>query len=237
VAEPSKSAAQERREHSATVVGVVVAGVLASVVVPGPYSFGSTLIGLTLLCVLFGYGEPPRETAWKEAIGYCGALAFALLLTLGFLSEAAGASFSSWTGPQEGIADYEKLTQTWKDGLPALSAWAGFFAICYGAFLVRWWTYARSRNTVEAELTAQDVQTLYEAGALGPVNLEKGRLRLGQHELFLSPSAARDAVGAGIQVRTSVDAVLEDEGARVEVRRRLRALARRGRHRRRKPRS
>ena len=91
-----------RRQHAATVVGVVVAGVLASIVVPGPYNFGSSLVGATLLGVLVGYGEPPKRDAdcreyGREALGYGAALAFVLLLTLGSRSMRSSASRAGMT--------------------------------------------------------------------------------------------------------------------------------------------
>lgn len=45
--------------QEAAVIGVVIAGVLVSFTIPGPYDWGSTLIGLLLLSVLFAYGRAP----------------------------------------------------------------------------------------------------------------------------------------------------------------------------------
>lgn len=78
---------QERRAHAATVVGVVVAGVLASIVVPGPYDFGSTMIGLTLLAVLFSYGDLPISA--REAIGFSAAVSLSMLLAIGVFFDRA----------------------------------------------------------------------------------------------------------------------------------------------------
>jgi hypothetical protein len=63
------------------VVGVIVAGVLASFVIPGPFDWGSTLIGAVLLLVLIGYGT--RPTTWRAAVGTASAAAFTMLLALG----------------------------------------------------------------------------------------------------------------------------------------------------------
>jgi hypothetical protein len=69
------------RQHTAAVTGVVVAGVLASFVMPGPYNWGSTLIGMILLIVLCGYADRPHPG--REVRGLAAAVAFILLLIVG----------------------------------------------------------------------------------------------------------------------------------------------------------
>lgn len=66
---------------SAAVVGVVIAGVLASFVVTGPYAWDTTLLGLLLLSLLAGYGHLPRTRGQLFALS--AALGFVLLFVLG----------------------------------------------------------------------------------------------------------------------------------------------------------
>jgi hypothetical protein len=67
------------------VLGVVIAGVIASVVEPGYFTWGSTVIGLTLLFVLVAYGGADKEETGSQSLAYGAALAFALLLIPGYL--------------------------------------------------------------------------------------------------------------------------------------------------------
>jgi hypothetical protein len=111
------------------VVGVVVAGVLASVVTPGPYNYGSTMIGVTLLAVLFGYGELP--TAAREGVGFAAAIAFSLLLTLGVVLDALfDGQISGWPNGRSTVTN-ESLPQRFADGWQALLAWLAFFSTAY----------------------------------------------------------------------------------------------------------
>lgn len=117
----------DRRQHAATVVGVVVAGVLASYIVPGPYNLGSTMLGLILIAILFGYGELPTER--REAVGYAAACGFAVLLTAGaMLDWALDDRLSGWRDGQT-TQSYEMTAQSHDDGLWTLGWWA-FFALC-----------------------------------------------------------------------------------------------------------
>jgi hypothetical protein len=76
------------------VIGVVVAGVRASLVAPGPYSWGSTLVGIVLAMVLSAYVDWPLKLA-RPAIGFAAAWAFVVLLIVGLpLDQITGASFS-----------------------------------------------------------------------------------------------------------------------------------------------
>jgi hypothetical protein len=143
---PSDATARvERREHSAAVVGVVVAGVLASVVIPGPYSFGSTMVGGTLLFVLFGYGELPHPTAVREAVGFAAAVAFAALLTFGFVADAVDLRISGWD-EGETIRLYEEEVQEWTDGWPVLTAWALLFLAVNAVLYLRRRAYLRGTD-------------------------------------------------------------------------------------------
>jgi hypothetical protein len=134
---------EARGEHAAGVIGVVVAGVLASAIVPGPYSLGSTLVGVTLLGLLFGYCDLPHPAALREAIGFAAAVAFALLLTFGFVAEALGWHISGWK-PHSTINHYEsRVGQDWTDGGLALMAWFGLFVVVLLLLLVRLVAYLR----------------------------------------------------------------------------------------------
>ena len=75
----TSSAESATAGHEAAVLGVVIAGVLTSFVIPGPFDRGSLLIGLLLLAVLVGYGPLPsgerdnsrRALAAAAAVGLC----------------------------------------------------------------------------------------------------------------------------------------------------------------------
>jgi peptidoglycan/LPS O-acetylase OafA/YrhL len=72
--------------QDAAVIGVVIAGVIASFTIPGPFDWGSTLIGLILLMVLLAYGAVPTELTFadfRRAIGMAAAAAFCLVQTFG----------------------------------------------------------------------------------------------------------------------------------------------------------
>jgi hypothetical protein len=71
-------------EGRVAVLGVVVAGVISTVVEPGVYTWGSTVIGLTLVLVLVAYDDHRDGTAWQSA-AYAAAWAFSVELVPGFL--------------------------------------------------------------------------------------------------------------------------------------------------------
>jgi hypothetical protein len=83
VASPSTQSSSEpgAAAQHATVLGVVIAGILVSFAAAGPYSWASTLIGVVLLALLVGYGGgwPSSEL---EAVGYAAAVAFTVVLAL-----------------------------------------------------------------------------------------------------------------------------------------------------------
>jgi hypothetical protein len=119
----------ERRQHVAAVTGVVIAGVLASFVVPGPYSWGSTLIGVILGLLLFGYGDLPASN--REAIGFSAALAFVLLLVLGVALDSV-LHISGWPSGDGG-----DQPQHYSDGWESGVAWSVLFGISLAVTLHR----------------------------------------------------------------------------------------------------
>jgi hypothetical protein len=57
-------------EGRVTVLAVVIAGVVAFMVEKGPYTWGNTVFGLTLLMILVAYGVPgDRERAGHRSPG------------------------------------------------------------------------------------------------------------------------------------------------------------------------
>ena len=127
--------ADGRRAHAATVVGVVVAGVLASIVVPGPYDFGSTMIGLTLLAVLFGYGDAPDSV--REAIGFSAAVSICLLLVIGvFLDRFL--NVSGWPTPNDESQRWtlDQATPWWTNGFTGLLVWATLGLLTFASWVV-----------------------------------------------------------------------------------------------------
>lgn len=119
-----------RRQHVATVSGVVIAGVLASYVVPGPYSWGSTLIGIILAFILIGYGEWPAGR--REAFGFAAAAAFVTLLTLGVLLDELW-NISGWDSDWKP----DDVQQYRSDGLDSAKAWLAFFGCWLVVLAVR----------------------------------------------------------------------------------------------------
>jgi hypothetical protein len=71
-------------EGRVAVLGVAIAGVVASIVEPGIYTLGSTVVGLTLVLVLWAYGTHPSNETFKERWAYSGVLAFTLILVFGY---------------------------------------------------------------------------------------------------------------------------------------------------------
>jgi hypothetical protein len=71
-----------RRGDPATPTGVVIAGVIAVVVVPGPWDWGAIMVGGVLLAILFGYGQWPDRLL--PAIGGCAAVAITGLLIVAY---------------------------------------------------------------------------------------------------------------------------------------------------------
>jgi hypothetical protein len=83
----ASSAESSTAGHEAAVLGVVIAGVLTSFVIPGPFDRGSLLIGLLLIAVLVGYGRfPPRgRDNRRRALAAAAAVGMCLLLVTGSL--------------------------------------------------------------------------------------------------------------------------------------------------------
>jgi hypothetical protein len=78
-----------RSGEPAAVVGVVIAGVVAMVVSPGRFDWWATMVGLTLVAVLWGYAHEPRSR--HESAGLAAAITLALVYT-------AGAPIERWIG-------------------------------------------------------------------------------------------------------------------------------------------
>jgi len=127
---PSAQEDEELRQRGATVVGVAIAGVLASVTLPGPYDFGSVMIGALLLAVLVGYGTWPQGK--REAVGFAAAAAFTLVLLLGLPFDRI---FNLTDWPSGKTRD--SYAPWWDHGWPELTGWPS----CFCAILV----YCRRR--------------------------------------------------------------------------------------------
>jgi hypothetical protein len=129
---PSASA----RSDSAAVVGVVIAGVLASFTIPGPYGWDTTMLGAILLLVLVGYAEVPRTQ--RETIALAAAAGFTLVYLLGhFLDDLL--DLSDWPEWDEGFDDMGGTTNVRENldrphengGWQTLLLWAGLTATVY----------------------------------------------------------------------------------------------------------
>lgn len=132
-----------RATHDAAVIGVVLAGVLASFVIPGPFDWGSTLIGVILLLVLVAYGGVPRGTgAGRRGLGMAAAAAFCLVLVLGRPFDEI-LHLTQWPADE---ADPSKLARR-DEARPNPDAgvelglfWLTLFLLCYsaGAAYAKW---------------------------------------------------------------------------------------------------
>ena len=74
----------DKVEGRVAVLGVAIAGVVASIVEPGIYTLGSTVVGLTLGLILWAYDTHPEDENHKESAAYSGVLAFTLILVFGY---------------------------------------------------------------------------------------------------------------------------------------------------------
>jgi hypothetical protein len=132
--------------QEAAVIGVVIAGVLVSFTIPGPFDWGSMLIGTIMLSVLLAYGTWPQGVdqlaSWRRALGMATAGAFCAVQLLGRPLDAI-----TWDG--------RRLLSHWEDGnsrdedIPAASAgWElgllWFFALL--GCMVLWWLIERKRD-------------------------------------------------------------------------------------------
>lgn len=125
---------------TAAVTGVVIAGVLASFVIPGPYDWGSTLIGIMLLVVLIGFIEVPDSK--RETAAIAAAAAFALLLVFGRVLDETPLNLSDWPDTQQ---TRESLDRPYKDdGWHSIIAWTIFAAGTY--FGMRGWRRYGPKN-------------------------------------------------------------------------------------------
>jgi hypothetical protein len=76
--------------QDAAVIGVVIAGVIASFTIPGPFDWGSTLIGVILLVILLACGAVPKDltlAGFRRAIGMAAAAAFCVLQAIARLGD------------------------------------------------------------------------------------------------------------------------------------------------------
>jgi hypothetical protein len=149
----------QRGGHDAAVVGVVIAGVLSSFVIPGPFDWGSFLIGLLLLAVLIGYADVPNsKDHWRWAVAGAAAVAFCLLLILGATLDQWERTdgnghrvhvLSGW--PAEAVdGDNDPATPpdlptredadrpNANDGLSLLIIWLGLSGVIYAVWRL-WW--------------------------------------------------------------------------------------------------
>jgi hypothetical protein len=72
-------------DRKVAVLGVVIAGVIASLVEPGIYTLGSTVIGITLLSVLYAYDSGnSRDESRLQSWVYAVAWALPIILVIGY---------------------------------------------------------------------------------------------------------------------------------------------------------
>jgi hypothetical protein len=108
-------------QRSAGVLGVVIAGVLATFIQPGIFALDSTLVGALLLGVLAGYGEAP--TSLRQVLGFAVALAFCALLIIGFLvDDLVGLTSDEHVPGNKHLAGWQTLV-TWLFLLFIAYAW------------------------------------------------------------------------------------------------------------------
>jgi hypothetical protein len=135
---------------AAAVIGVVVAGVLASFVIPGPYSWDTMMLGALMLIILLGFAEIPQTR--REAAGVAAAMAFALLFLLGRLVDDT-LNLSRWPEWDEGVADDGTWTAVRENldrpkessGWETLLFWLGLFIV--SLFGLRLLVTKRGKNT------------------------------------------------------------------------------------------
>jgi hypothetical protein len=122
-----------RAAQEAAVIGVVLAGVLASFVIPGPFDWGSTLIGAILLVVLCAYGGVPSgPRAWQRGLGMAAAAAFCWLLILGRPFDNAF-KLTQWPKERSGeLARRDDARPNPDAGIELGLFWLALFGLCYG---------------------------------------------------------------------------------------------------------
>jgi len=151
----SRGSLSTQESDDAAVVGVVIAGILASFVIPGPFDFGSLVIGLLLLSVLFAYGRwPTRRDDWRKAFGLAAAIAFCLMFSAGavldqFTVGPAGNRvhvLSRWPATPNEMGDLptreEADRPSARAGVGLLVTWLAFGVGAYGY----WWRRAAPRK-------------------------------------------------------------------------------------------
>jgi hypothetical protein len=147
------SPASDTRSQPAAIIGVVVAGVLASFVIPGPFGWDTTMLGALLLLILVGYAEVPQRR--KEAAALAGATGFALVYLFGhFLDDWL--HLSGWPEWNKGFDDNGSVTNVRESldrpheggGWQILLLWTGLTAVVY--VLLRLFRRSRSRSAGSA---------------------------------------------------------------------------------------
>jgi hypothetical protein len=82
----------------------------------------------------------------------------------------------------------------------------------------------RTSESRSGRLTREEWERLITSGVIGgPIELIFGRAVMGDYEVVFPPAQARAAADLGVNVRSCVDAVLEDDAARAELTARLAA--------------
>jgi hypothetical protein len=76
---------QEMSQGNLAVFGVVIAGVLTTIVEPGPDTWGAVVIGILLLLVLLAYDNRPDDESYGHSAAFAAAWAFSVLLLPGWL--------------------------------------------------------------------------------------------------------------------------------------------------------
>ena len=168
---PGPTAESSAVGNEAAVIGVVIAGVLTSFVIPGPFDRGSLLIGLLLLAVLVGYGTvPPGRESWRRALAGAAAVGLCLLVVTGSLldqihverdgrnvhfltnwpAERARTSITDSTGTNARLPTREASDRpNSHDGTRLLVLW---LALSGGAF--GWWWIRATSSTAASTSTA-----------------------------------------------------------------------------------
>ena len=119
------------------VLGVVIAGVLTTVVEPGIWTWGATLIGGTLLLVLWAYGPPalkdPDDEHRRDSAAYAAACAFSAMLLPGYLLNWLYFTPSSFRDPYSTIQTPVRVWFNWYD-IMFLLVWC---ALAIGSYIFR----------------------------------------------------------------------------------------------------
>jgi hypothetical protein len=137
--------------QDAAVIAVVIAGVLSSFTIPGPFDWGASLIGVILLVVLLAYGTWPREltvASFRRALGMAAAGAFCVLLILGRPVDAVLVDTDD--GRRHLLSRWPSPSQRRDDDVPDPDAgwelallWVGLFSVLILVWAVVEWRRAK----------------------------------------------------------------------------------------------